>query len=98
MKYINSETLLTSKYTETILLACEKMAMFKVETTVEVYSPEDRKFWVETTIKFKVETTIKVYDAKDWKFRVETTIKFEIETTEQKLEKWIFNDFSIFFL
>ena len=37
------------------------MAKFILETFVDVYSPKDWKFRVETAIKFKVETTIEVY-------------------------------------
>ena len=49
------------------------MAIFIVETTVDVFSPKDRKFKVEIAIKFEVETIIEVQRPKDWMFKVETT-------------------------
>ena len=66
---------------------CRKMAKFKVEMTVEIYSPKDWNFRVKAAVKFEVETMIAADSPRDWKFRVETTIKCKIETTDQKLKK-----------
>ena len=54
------------------------MAKSMVKTTVEVYSPKDCKFRIETAIKFAVEKTIQVDSPMDWKFKVETTEKVKI--------------------
>ena len=58
---------------------------FKIATTIEVYTPKDWKFRVETTIKFKIATTIEVYSLNDW--------RFQVERAEQKLRKKISGNF-----
>ena len=73
------------------------MGKFEVKMAVEVYSPKDWKFRVESTNKLKMKTTIEVFSPKHWRFRVKNTIKFKVNMTEQKLKKKfvviIFNDF-----
>ena len=73
------------------------MAEFIVEQPVEVYSPKECNFTVETTIKFRLETTMENCILEDRKFGIGMTIKIKVESTEQKLKKellvtsWIFS-------
>ena len=55
------------------------MAKYIFETTVEVSSPKDLTFRVETTMKPKFETTAAVISPKHWKFTVEMAIEFKLK-------------------
>ena len=55
------------------------MAKFIVETTVEVYSPEDSQF--------RAETTIETQSTKDWKSSVKMTIFGEKCCQKMKVPK-----------